>query len=453
MPTTSPLASHAAPPEIERLLDGMGDELDRGLLPARVFNDPDIHALELRRIFARCWVFVGLESEIPNAGDFCLRRIGEDPFIFIRDDDGEIRALYNSCRHRGSVVCRIDRGNAAEFSCPYHGWTYKNNGQLLGVPARNDAYRQLDLSEWGLFEAAQVSTYCGLVFANLDPNAPGLPDYLGKFKWYLDIQFHLSDGGMEVLGEPHRWWVDGDWKSGAENFCGDSSHTHMTHLSLLQTGLAEAAAAGSTGRAFGLHVNECDGHAISIRWLPPDSNLFFGYPPEVTRLFRPGRLSEAQFDLARRGVVHDGTVFPNFSFIHFSGKVDFDQPPAAYLALRVWQPRGPGKMEVWNWVLAPKEASAEYKDRAYRAGMGTFSPSGNFEQDDVTVWSGISRSAGSVFTALQDVRLNYQMGMPGMSTVEPLADWAGPGVAWPSNAGESGLRTFHRRWIGQMTAR
>jgi phenylpropionate dioxygenase-like ring-hydroxylating dioxygenase large terminal subunit len=430
----------------------MGEDLDQGLVPLRIFNNPEIYALELRRIFARCWVYIGHESEIPNPGDYAVRTIGEDPFIFLRDDDGVVRVLLNSCRHRGAQICRAEMGNRREFVCPFHGWTYKNNGQLIGVPARSQGYRVLNTADWGLFPAPHIASYCGLVFANLDPDAVPFEQYLGKYRWYLDIQFKLSKGGMEVIGEPHRWLVDANWKQGAENFCGDSSHTQATHKSAMEVGIVRDAAAGAPGKAFGLHVHECDGHAISIRQVRRGESAFWDYPEEVTRHFAPGALNETQFDLARRALVHNGTVFPNFSFLHFGLTDSPDKPPAGYLSLRVWQPRGPGRMEIWNWILAPKEASKAYKRRAYQVGMSSFGPSGSFEQDDVAVWSGTARSAGMVFAEMNNLKCNYQMGLGAMGDVAPLADWPGPGHAVPSNAGEGGLRTFHRNWYGKMTA-
>ena len=92
-----------------------------------------------------------------------------------------------------------------------------------------------------MFSAAKIATYCGLVFATLDPDAVPFEEYLGRYRWYLDIQLKLTPGGMEVLGEPHRWVVDANWKQGAENFCGDSSHTQMTHRSAIEAGLVDAA--------------------------------------------------------------------------------------------------------------------------------------------------------------------------------------------------------------------
>jgi phenylpropionate dioxygenase-like ring-hydroxylating dioxygenase large terminal subunit len=342
----------------------MGKDLERGLIPLQIFNNKDVHDLELRRIFTRSWVFIAHETEIPNKGDFVSRSIGEDPFICVRDDQGVIRVLLNSCRHRGAQLCRVEMGNTRAFTCPFHGWSYKTTGELDGVPAPRQGYRGLKLSEWGLYSAPHVENYRGLIFANLDPNAIPFIEYLGGYKWYLDIQFGLSPGGMTVLGEPHRWLVDADWKQGAENFCGDSSHTQMTHRSAMDVGIVGSTAAGAPGKNHGLHVH-CDGYAISIRQIPGE-DLFWNYPKEVTRHFSPENLSQAQFELAKQSLVHNGTVFPNFSFLHLGVSDSVDRPPAGFLTMRVWQPKGPGKMEVWNWILAPKEASEEYKRRAYQ---------------------------------------------------------------------------------------
>ena len=298
-------------------LTGMGDDLKKGLLPLRVFNNQQVYDAELRRIFARSWVYIGHESEIPKPGDYAMRTIGEDPFIFVRGKDGVIRVLLNSCRHRGAQICRTEMGNASGFTCSFHGWSYKNTGELEAVPAKKDGYRQLDISQWGLFAAPKVESYCGLVFANLDPEAASLDDYLGSYKWYLDIQFKLSEGGMEVIGEPHRWMVDANWKQGAENFCGDSSHTQMTHRSVIDVGIVDKAAAGAPNKKFGLHVHDCNGFAISIRQLDEGKSVFWEYPPEVSSHFSADRLSEAQYQLAKRSIVHNGTVFPNFSFFAF----------------------------------------------------------------------------------------------------------------------------------------
>jgi hypothetical protein len=107
-------------------------------------------------------------------------------------------------------------------------------------------------------------------------------------------------------------------------------------------------------------------------------------------------------------------------------------------------------MEIVSWIFAPRGASQEYKRKAYLAGMSTFSPSGNFEQDDLTVWMGIARSAKGVFAEQSGRKLNYQMGLEFMSDARVLPGWPGPGTAIDTNLEDGVCRTFHHSWIRKM---
>ena len=129
-------------------------------------------------------------------------------------------------------------------------------------------------------------------------------------------------------------------------------------------------------------------------------------------------------------MVYTGTIFPNLSLIHIFAKDAPDNEGAAFFSLRQWKPRAPGKMEAWSWVLVPRSAPAEYKERAYRAAVASFSPSGNFEQDDSIAWAGVSRAARGQFAKQQNIMLNYQMGLAGMSEAKVMADWPGPGIVY-----------------------
>jgi len=98
-------------------------DVRRGMIPASVYSDPELFELEKERVFARAWVFMAHESEIPQPGDYVVRRIVDDSFIVARDEKGAVRVLFNMCLHRGMQVCRSERGNTSHFRCPYHAWT------------------------------------------------------------------------------------------------------------------------------------------------------------------------------------------------------------------------------------------------------------------------------------------------------------------------------------------
>jgi nitrite reductase/ring-hydroxylating ferredoxin subunit len=99
-----------------------------------IYTDPVIFEAEMTNIFGGTWTYLAHESEIPHENDFITRRMGSRPLIIVRDGAGKIRALYNRCTHRGTTLCRWDKGNTKSFQCPYHGWNFLNTGRLRGVP-------------------------------------------------------------------------------------------------------------------------------------------------------------------------------------------------------------------------------------------------------------------------------------------------------------------------------
>src|SRR5690606_5335937 len=117
------------------------DDRERGMFRVnrRVFTDAAILEEEWSAIFNKCWLYAGHESEIPNPGDFLTRTIARRPLILVRDQDGTVRALLNTCPHRGNLVCRDKKGNARGFTCFYHAWSFNTSGELVGLPG-DDAY-------------------------------------------------------------------------------------------------------------------------------------------------------------------------------------------------------------------------------------------------------------------------------------------------------------------------
>ena len=279
---------------------------------------------------------------------------------------------------------------------------------------------------------------------NLDANAPTFLEHLGDFRWYFDQNFGAADG-MEVVGDPNRYVINGNWKSPTENFSGDSYHTRFLHRSIADVGLIPTFAAGAND----IHVTECGGHAMSIRRAGPGQDSFWGYPAVLHDQFRRSDLNADQVELARSTINTASNVFPNLSFFHGGANNDPDKPAAGVFNMQQWQPRSAGSTEVWTWILVPKAASAEYKQRAYQIAQANFGPSGSIGNDDNSIFSGIPPSAATRFVRDGRAMLNYEMGLQLHDA--PIPDWPGPGRVYATRMEDGVQRTFYRHWLAEMT--
>src|SRR6516165_9674637 len=179
-------------------IDGLVS-LEHGEVDRRIYSDPTIFELEMERIFARSWLFLCHESQIREAGDFFQSVMGRDNVLVVRQKDGTIRAMLNTCAHRGNAVCRAEEGNAKSFLCTYHGWSYGIDGRLNGVPGFNTFYNgALDKALHGLAPVAQLASYKGFVFATHDSTAPPLEEYLGA-TGRLGLDLIAARGDMVVV--------------------------------------------------------------------------------------------------------------------------------------------------------------------------------------------------------------------------------------------------------------
>jgi phenylpropionate dioxygenase-like ring-hydroxylating dioxygenase large terminal subunit len=157
-----------------------------------VYTDERVFEAELQRIFGKTWIYVGHESEVPEAGDYRLRQIGRRPVIMIRAKDGVVNVLFNRCRHRGATVCQEDAGKAKQLQCWFHGWVYGLDGKLVAVPDV-DAYGPgFDKSAYDLARPARVASYREFVFASLSAEGPGLIEHLGPARELIDLMVDAS---------------------------------------------------------------------------------------------------------------------------------------------------------------------------------------------------------------------------------------------------------------------
>lgn len=207
---------------------GTTDLVREDMVRRRIFTDPAIFDAEVERIFGRTWLCVGHETEIPNPGDFKTEAIAGRPIILTRHVDGEIYALFNSCRHRGATVCEVPYGKANAFRCPYHGWTYLSNGDLINVPFREEFGPSFNLSDYGLGRLPRVSTYGGFVFVSFSNVGPDLLEHLGRAAPWIDLFAERAPGKKVQATKPVSQRYFGNWKLQLDNF-GDSYHPQFVH--------------------------------------------------------------------------------------------------------------------------------------------------------------------------------------------------------------------------------
>ncbi|WP_209308884.1 Rieske 2Fe-2S domain-containing protein [Blastococcus sp. CT_GayMR16] len=431
------------------------DAVRRGMIPAHIYNDREVFELEKKRLFSRAWLFVGHESEIPQAGDYVVRRVLEDSFIIARDEAGEVRAHFNMCLHRGMQVCRAEMGNASHFRCPYHGWSYRNDGRLVGLPFHRDAYGgEAGFPRQGqrLLPAPSLASYNGLIFVSLDPAAPPLEEFLGDFRFYLDFYTQQSSGGIELRG-PQRWRVKANWKIGAENFAGDMYHTPQTHTSVVEIGLfrepkAEKRKDGCTywagaggGTTYKLPAGDFD-----------ERMRYVGYPQEMIDRIKAQWTPEQQRVVGEDGfMISAASIYPNLSFVHNWPRVGESDDVLPFISIRQWQPISEDETEVLSWFAVDAQAPEEFKALSYKAYLMCFGSTGMFEQDDVENWVSLTNTAAG--SMARRLLLNSRMGMlPDGSGVVPALtpdQFSGPGTAYVGY-GEYNQRELLNRWADDM---
>jgi phenylpropionate dioxygenase-like ring-hydroxylating dioxygenase large terminal subunit len=428
-------------------------DLANGQISREIFVNDAIYAQEQERLFARAWLFVGHESQIPNPGDFFVSCMGEESVILCRDRAREVHVFLNSCRHRGMKVCRYDEGSTPVFTCPYHGWSYSTDGKLVGVPYFREAYHgTLDRSQWGLVEVAQMCNYKGAIWANWDPAAPSFPEYLGGFACYLDLTLDSWDGGeggIEVLGGIQKWLIPCNWKFPAENFSGDSYH-NISHRSVDLVGIGPSGSGRRDTRerelARRLQVSFYDrGHQTGIYVLPHGQPVppAYAHSPVVSEYFTycetERRKRQGEWG---RVIGSPGEVFPNIA-LH----------PRQPRTIAVWQPRGAHRTECWRWYFVDKTAPQEVKDFLRDYYIRYSGPGGLTEQDDMENWNYAHAASRGVIARRHPYsyeqgqgceRPNYEFdGLPIPGTVMDITE---------AKSSEHNLRNLYRRWAQFMEA-
>ncbi|SDQ97376.1 aromatic ring-hydroxylating dioxygenase subunit alpha [Pseudovibrio sp. Tun.PSC04-5.I4] len=208
--------------------------------PAEVHRDvyinPEVFDIEMKHLFASTWVYVGHDSQVPNAGDYFATDVARQPILLVRHTDSDVHVLHNRCPHKGTKIV-IDRsGNTGKFfRCPYHAWSFRTNGKLLAIPLKkgykNTGFEESEAGQNGLPAVGGVKNYRGFIFVRLKQDGISFEEYFGNSLSSLDNMVDRSPAGkLEVAGPPLRYMHNCNWKMLVDNQT-DTCHPMVAHES------------------------------------------------------------------------------------------------------------------------------------------------------------------------------------------------------------------------------
>ncbi|QEM80417.1 Rieske 2Fe-2S domain-containing protein [Halomonas binhaiensis] len=430
----------------KRVRGAVVDDAEKGIYRCHrsMFTDSDFFELEMKHVFEGNWLYMAHESQIPEPGDYFTLQMGRQPIIITRDKDGELHALINACAHRGATLCRRKRGNKGTFTCPFHGWTFKNDGRLL--KAKNEktgAYPEGFKSEGShdLKRLPRFESYKGFLFGSLSDDVQPLEEYLGETRKIIDNIVDQAPDGLEVLRGSSTYTYSGNWKLGAENGC-DGYHVSTVHWNYASTmdrrnyeaGGTKAVDADGWSKSQGGFYSYENGHMLLWTRL---------LNPEVRPVYEKSDWIAEQYGEARADHIINQTrnlcLYPNVYLMdQFSTQI------------RVLRPISVDKTEVTIYCFAPKGESAEmrrvrlrqYEDFFNVSGMGTpddleefRSCQNGYQASDVAEWNDLSRGALQWIEGADDNASAIDM--------KPLLSGAAPE--------DEGLYVLHHKhWVSEM---
>jgi len=195
-------------------------------MPGHRYTSSEVYADERERIFDRAWLCVGRASSIQHSGDFFLQTVGVESFIVTRDREGIAHAFYNVCRHRGTRLCTQEHGRFGEtIQCPYHAWTYRTDGRLIGAPHMGDV-EGFDKRDYPL-HAVALREWEGFLFISLARDPEPFDEV------FAPIYNRLSRFNLDTLRIGHRidYEVKANWKLVFQNYS-ECLHCPVIHPEL-----------------------------------------------------------------------------------------------------------------------------------------------------------------------------------------------------------------------------
>ncbi|MBV1906985.1 MAG: aromatic ring-hydroxylating dioxygenase subunit alpha [Pseudomonadales bacterium] len=394
----------------------------------RVFVDDQILERETRKIFDTCWIYLGHESEIPNPGDFLTRQVAGKELIFVRSREGDVHAFFNTCPHRGAMVCREKQGNDKLFVCMYHAWSFDLAGKLVNRPEAKRYHADNSDGVHNLVPVANLDNYRGLYFVNYDVNAIDLPTYLGGAREYIDLTIDQSEVGMEIVGGTQEYGFDANWKLLVENSI-DGYHGMPTHTTYFDYILAAGGQLGDTGTKINKPRDLGNGHAAieyGSPWGRPIAKpvAAWGEQGEKDCAEIRAKLTE-RFGKERA----DRIAYNNFNLLIFPNLVINN---VMAITIRTFYPQAANKQHVKAWALAPMDESKVMRERRLYNYLEFLGPGGFATPDDC------------------EALKMCQQGYMNLKNVEWNDISKGMGENKQGNTDEKQMRVFWREWDRRM---
>jgi p-cumate 2,3-dioxygenase alpha subunit len=413
------------------------DDREEGIfrIHRSAFVDREIFELERSRIFDRCWLFAGHVSEFPKPGDFITRTVAGRPLILINSDDGKIRALLNTCRHRGNLVCRDHKGSGAEvLRCFYHGWIYNTRGELKGLPGEDAYSNAFDRDALGLEPVPQMHNHRGCIFVSFDPDIESFEDFMADALPTLDNTLDLGD--MEFAEGHLKYSMRANWKLLVENSM-DGYHAAFTHERFFETflpslGLSRPRAVPPPGSkepvpTYHIPLPLGNGH-VTTRPISPDG---VSQSKAYMEKFAGDDLKKYRDVLTKRHGAEKANMIENGAgnYLIFPNLIIID----GWRVFRTFYPSSPDYMEINGWACLPKEDTPEMRKHRLDWYLGFQGPGGFATPDDVEALEGCQMG----FATHKEVQWSdISRGMKGIVAGGP---------------GELQMRVFWREWYSRLT--
>lgn len=344
-----------------------------------IFTDEELFELEMKHIFEGNWIYLAHESQVPNVGDYFTTYIGRHPVVITRDKQGELNCLINACSHRGAMLCRRKKDNRTTLTCPFHGWTFSNDGRLLKVKDPRDAGYPEQFKTDGshdLTKVARFENYRGFLFGSLNPDVKPLEEHLGEATKVIDMIVDQSPEGLEVLRGVSSYTYDGNWKLQAENGA-DGYHVSATHWNYAATTARRTSGessnetknmdAGGWSKQKGGFYSFEHGHLLLwTEWLDKSNRPLNEKRDELVEQF-----GEAKADWMI-GFSRNLCLYPNVYLMdQFSSQIRHIRPISV------------DQTEVTIYCIAPKGESAEARAHRIRQYEDFFNATGMATPDDL----------------------------------------------------------------------